>query len=124
GSHPLELRPVAADQRPAQPLRRMPGEVARGQPAGEPGGPEQGDVVLALRCHAGVILPGDWPPGQSPATPGKERVPRPTPVNDHGTADGTARETRLSGQTEKALGRDGARRHWSSPWPSSFPWLP
>ena len=49
--HRLELRPVAPDQRPAQPLGRVGGEVLGGQPAGETGGPEQNKVVLPLPRH-------------------------------------------------------------------------
>ncbi len=44
----LELVAAATGQRPAALLRRVRGEVARGQFAGEPGRPEQDDVVGAI----------------------------------------------------------------------------
>ena len=60
-AHPLELVGVAAGQRPAQPGRRVGGQVVGSQAAGEAGRSEEHDVELTVSSH-GVIVAVAEPP--------------------------------------------------------------
>ena len=107
GAHRLELGLVAPGQRPAQPDGCVLGEVGRGQLAGEAGGSEDDDVVVAgVSVERAQVLLG-----------GTGRLPPFSPIGDRAEPGRpTLRHTPMDTPAKAALGGGlistlGDRRH-------------
>ena len=108
-AHGLELRLVAAGQRPAAAVGRGAGQVVGGEPAGEAGGAEQDDVELARRGTGALLGSGVRPhsarePGRAPTCVPPSRAAQRRPRRS-----GTTMDIRRRGITTFAVGRDGRR---------------